>query len=82
MTQTQTAIELTTNPPTEETERSQPQSDVVNLPNTALRKGPTAVIFTSVTAVTGISSLLAGLVTVALPRMVHDLEIPTSLLLW
>ena len=82
MAQTQTAIELTTNPPAAELEPPQPQSEVLAQRNAALRKGPTAIIFTSVTAVTGISSLLNGIVTVALPRMVHDLEIPTSLLLW
>ena len=47
-----------------------------------LQKGTTAVIFATVTGVTGISSLLAGLVTVTLPRMAQDLELPNSLLLW
>lgn len=47
-----------------------------------LHKGSTAVIFATVTGITGISSLLAGLVTVALPRMAEDLELSDSLLLW
>lgn len=83
MSQTVTAIELTTSRPDGKDELGQHTGDhPTALPNLALRKGPTAVIFTSVTAVTGVSSLLAGLVTVALPRIVHDLEIPQSLLLW
>jgi hypothetical protein len=82
MAQTQTAIELTTKPVGADQQPSESQGDVLERPNQTLRKGPTAIIFTSVTAVTGISSLLAGLVTVALPRIVHDLDIPTSLLLW
>ncbi|KAH0837254.1 hypothetical protein FOPE_04884 [Fonsecaea pedrosoi] len=47
-----------------------------------LRKGSTAVIFVSVTGVTGISSLLAGLVTVTLPTLAKDLHLPDSVLLW
>lgn len=82
MSQTQTAIELTAKPPGGEREPIQPREEVLETRNAALRKGSTAIIFTSVTAVTGISSLLAGLVTVALPRIVHDLNIPHSLLLW
>ena len=82
MSQTQTAIELTTKPPGGEQEDVRSQEEALESRNAALRKGPTAIIFTSVTAVTGISSLLAGLVTVALPRIVHDLDIPHSLLLW
>lgn len=82
MAQTQTAIELTTKPAGADQQPHESQGDVHETPNQTLRKGPTAIIFTSVTAVTGISSMLAGLVTVALPRIVHDLDIPTSLLLW
>ena len=82
MSQTHTAIELTTKPPGGEQAPTSPPADDLERPNTELRKGSTAIIFTSVTAVTGISSLLAGLVTVALPRIVHDLDIPSSLLLW
>ncbi|KIW95698.1 uncharacterized protein Z519_04283 [Cladophialophora bantiana CBS 173.52] len=47
-----------------------------------LRKGSTAVIFVSVTGVTGISSLLAGLITVILPTLAKDLNLPGSVLLW
>ncbi|KIY00901.1 uncharacterized protein Z520_03567 [Fonsecaea multimorphosa CBS 102226] len=47
-----------------------------------LRKSSTAVIFVSVTGVTGISSLLAGLITVILPTLAKDLHIPPSVLLW
>lgn len=82
MSQTQTAIELPTKPPGGGQEPAQPHDEVLESRNAALQKGSTAIIFTSVTAVTGISSLLAGLVTVALPRIVHDLDIPHSLLLW
>ncbi|KAF2115559.1 integral membrane protein [Lophiotrema nucula] len=45
-------------------------------------KGTTAIVLLSVVCITGISSLLAGLVTVGLPTMASDLHIPTSLLLW
>ena len=48
----------------------------------ALQKGTTAVIFASITGVTGISSLLAGLVTVVLPKMAKDLSLSDSVLLW
>jgi MFS family permease len=39
-------------------------------------------VFFSIIGVTSISSMLAGLVTIALPHMVTDLSIPPSLLLW
>ena len=48
----------------------------------ALQKGATAVIFASITGVTGISSLLSGLVTVVLPIMARDLGLSDSVLLW
>ncbi|KAF2424447.1 integral membrane protein [Tothia fuscella] len=44
-------------------------------------KGRTAVVISSVTVITGISSLLAGLIVVALPTIAKDLQIPSSLLL-
>ena len=47
-----------------------------------LNKGPTTAIFISILGVNGISSMLAGLVTIALPHMVTTLSIPPSLLLW
>ena len=48
----------------------------------ALRKDITAIIFASITGVTGISSLLSGLVTVVLPIMARDLALSDSVLLW
>src|SRR3954465_15440099 len=45
-------------------------------------KGKTAVVIASVTCITGISSLLAGLVTIALPTIARDLELADNLLLW
>lgn len=45
-------------------------------------KGITAAVITSVTCVTGISSLLAGIVTVAMPIIAQDLNIPSNLQLW
>lgn len=47
-----------------------------------LGKGKTAVVIASVTCVTGISSLLAGVVTVTLPVMARDLPLDEQLLLW
>ena len=82
MAQTQTAIELTIKTPAGDAAPTAAQPASHGETSAALRKGPTFLIFTSVTAVTGISSLLAGLVTVALPRIVHDLGIPTSLQFW
>jgi hypothetical protein len=40
------------------------------------------VVIASTTVITGISSLLAGIVTVALPTIAKDLQIPNNLLLW
>jgi len=85
----QTSIELIRTPIVTET-RSERQHDaeVVDAPRSVeaepeyLRKGTTIIIFTSITAVTGISSLLSGLVTVALPTIARDLDLPPSLLLW
>jgi hypothetical protein len=82
MAQTQTAIELIATSPRGQQKQDAPQPEVQPNPNHALRKGPTTIIFTSITAVNTISSMLAGLVTVALPRMVDDLDIPPSLTLW
>lgn len=45
-------------------------------------KGTTAIIITTITGVTMISSLLNGLVTIALPAMARDLKISEALLLW
>lgn len=42
----------------------------------------TAIVLVTVVCVTMISTLLAGLVTVGLPTMAAELDIPPSLLLW
>ncbi|KAK5107135.1 hypothetical protein LTR62_001693 [Meristemomyces frigidus] len=49
---------------------------------TVTSSSKTAVIITSVTLVTAISTLLNGLTTVALPTMARELSIPESLQLW
>lgn len=45
-------------------------------------KQTTAIVLVTVVCVTMISTLLAGLVTVVLPTMAQELDIPPSLLLW
>lgn len=45
-------------------------------------KGTTAIVLVTVVCVTAISTLLAGLITVALPTLARDLELEPSLLLW
>jgi len=45
-------------------------------------KSRTFLVITSVTCITGISSLLAGLVAVGLPTIAKDLELGANLLLW
>ncbi|KAL0934518.1 MFS transporter [Colletotrichum truncatum] len=47
-----------------------------------ISKGKTLVVITSVTCITGISSLLAGIVTVCIPAMAKDVNLESSLLLW
>ena len=53
-----------------------------------LKRGPsssaldTAVIITIVSFITGVSSLLAGLVVIAIPSIVEDLDLPPHLKLW
>jgi hypothetical protein len=42
----------------------------------------TAIVLVTVVCVTMISSLLAGLVTVGLPTMAHELGLSASVLLW
>lgn len=49
---------------------------------TTTSKSTTAIVISSVTLVTGISTLLNGLTTVILPTMAVDLDIPDNLLLW
>lgn len=46
------------------------------------KKGTTAFIITTIAGVTMISSLLSGIVTIALPVMAKDLEISQALLFW
>lgn len=63
---------------------------IVNPPENAVKaepqevpgKGTTAIVLTTVVCITGISSLLAGLVTIALPTMARELGLGTDLLLW
>lgn len=45
-------------------------------------KRKTAIVITIITTVTGISSLLAGVVTVALPTIGRDLSLSPGVLLW
>ena len=80
VTTTATRIELTTSASLEPSRRPSPvlyhevQTEVS-------RKGTTAAIFASITGVTGISSLLLGMVTVMLPKMAKDLDISDAVLL-
>ncbi|KAF6803585.1 integral membrane protein [Colletotrichum musicola] len=48
----------------------------------AMSKGKTVVVISSVTCITGISSLLAGVVTVCIPAMARDVNLESNLLLW
>jgi len=45
-------------------------------------KGVTAIIITTITGVSLISTLLAGIVTISLPAMAKDLDISEALMLW
>lgn len=47
-----------------------------------ISKGKTVVVISSVTCITGISSLLAGVVTVCIPAMAKDVNLEGNLLLW
>lgn len=47
-----------------------------------LKKSTTVFVITSVASVTAISSMLAGVVTVAIPAIAEDVNLPHSLLLW
>ena len=59
------------------------RSEATALPRDGdISKAVTAAIITSVTCVTGISSLLSGLVTVSMPTIAEDLALDDSLLLW
>lgn len=48
----------------------------------SMSKGKTVVVISSVTCITGISSLLAGVVTVCIPAMARDVNLESNLLLW
>ena len=54
----------------------------VSAATTITSKGRTAVIIASITMVTGIASMLNGLVTVILPTLQQDLALSDSILLW
>ncbi|WQF81085.1 Putative major facilitator superfamily, MFS transporter superfamily [Colletotrichum destructivum] len=47
-----------------------------------LSRGKTVVVISSVTCITGVSSLLAGIVTVCIPAMARDVNLENNLLLW
>ncbi|TDZ24512.1 putative MFS-type transporter [Colletotrichum orbiculare MAFF 240422] len=53
-----------------------------NSHNEDISKGKTVVVISSVTCITAISSLLAGVVTVCIPAMARDVNLEGSLLLW
>jgi hypothetical protein len=53
-----------------------------NVSEDEVSKSQTVIVISSVTVITGISSLLAGLVTVGLPTIAKDLSIPPGLVLW
>lgn len=53
---------------------------IAQIPNPS--NSTTAIVLVTVVCVTMISSLLAGLVTVGLPTMAHELELSPSVLLW
>jgi hypothetical protein len=53
-----------------------------NVSEDEVSKSQTVIVISSVTVITGISSLLAGLVTVGLPTIARDLSIPPGLVLW
>jgi len=63
---------------------SHDEASLANLERVATitSKGRTAAVITSVTLITGISTLLNGLTTVALPTMARDLDIKDNVLLW
>lgn len=59
-----------------------PASAISAEPHDAPGRTTTAIVLATVVGVTMISSLLAGLVTIVLPTMAHELELDASLLLW
>lgn len=90
MTRTQTqetivasgnAIELSNAGPAIASSKHGP-AELPEVPSGEPPKGTTVVIITCVTCATLISSLLAGLVTIALPTIARDLKMSPGLLLW
>ncbi|KAF1979739.1 integral membrane protein [Bimuria novae-zelandiae CBS 107.79] len=63
-------------------EELRPINTIISNAVQAPTKGTTAIVLVTVVCVTMISTLLAGLVTVGLPTMAEELDIPPSLLLW
>lgn len=49
---------------------------------TSMSKERTVVVISSVTFITGIGSLLSGVITVCMPVMAEDLRIDPGLILW
>lgn len=45
-------------------------------------KGTTLIVLFTIVSVTAISTMLAGVVTIVLPTMAHDLYLDANLLLW
>ena len=78
MSNTTTSIELTTTG----VETRESPSTTTEMEPKPMERGTTAIIFATVTGVTGISSLMSGMVTVVLPKMAKDLDLSDSLLLW
>ena len=59
-----------------------PEAALSRISTRVENKGTASVIIATITGVTTISSLLSGLVTISLPAMVLDLNIPEALTLW
>lgn len=72
-----------TPPLTDDTRPINPPAHAVSAePQDVPGKGTTAIVLTTVVCVTAISSLLHGIVTIAIPSMAKDLGLGTELLLW
>jgi hypothetical protein len=71
---------------------SPPSEDVANVasshnavpaePTEVPSKGTTLIVLFTIVSVTAISTMLAGVVTIVLPTMAHDLDLDANLLLW
>jgi hypothetical protein len=62
--------------------QQQPSRSEAGIQGQETSKGKTFIVISSTTVITGISSLLAGVVTVSLPTIAKDLGLGESLLLW